>query len=146
KASELALKTDSLFDHLWIDLNKVDTLIRLGRFDDARESLLNLVSTTREHQFKWLTAKALSIYGYTVRLTDSYGEMLNLLSEADRAFLDIDAPHDRIRVLYSLAGYRYLGGDQDEALRLALECLSLVPEGNEATRISTLDSLISSIL
>ena len=37
KADKLVNQTDSLFDRLWIDLNRVDTQIRVGEFDPARE-------------------------------------------------------------------------------------------------------------
>jgi CHAT domain-containing protein/tetratricopeptide (TPR) repeat protein len=145
EAAKLVRKTDSLFDRLWIDLNRVDTAIRLGHFDEARETLSRITRAASEHQLLWLQAKALSIYGSTLRLTSSYTEMLELLSTADRAFIQIEAPHDRIRVLYSLAYYQYVAGDENEALKLALECLGLVNDG-DTVRISTLDWLIGSIL
>src|SRR5262249_43055282 len=127
------------------DLNRVDTQIRLGRLQTARETLLHIVTASREHGFLWMTAKALSIYGYTVKLTSSYGEMMDLLAEANRTFTELDAPHDRIRVLYYLSGFQNAAGDQDEALRLALECLELTNK-SDASRIPTLDWLIGSIL
>ena len=145
EARKLASQTRSLFDDLWIELNEVDTQIRLGQFKRAREMLNHIVTVSRENRFIWLNAKALSIYGYTVKLTASYGEMMNLLSEADRTFVSIDAPRDRIRVLYYLSFYRYGAGDQEQALRLALECLRLTNE-DDPLRISTLEWLIGSIL
>src|SRR5262249_1384409 len=125
EAGGMMTEADPIFDQLWLDLNRIDTLIRLTQFKSARDSLLHLVLTARKQKYLWIAARALSIYGYTVRLTDSYSEMVSLLSEADRLFIDIDAPHDRRRALYSLAYYRYVGGDQEEALKLALECLGL---------------------
>jgi len=144
EASKLAGGPDS-FDSLWIDLNRVDTEIRLGKFDEARKRMARIIPTARDHGFLWLYAKALSIYGSTLRLTSSYTEMLDLLSSADQGFVRIDAPHDRIRVLYSLAYYHSAAGDQNEALKVALECLRLVNEG-DTVRTSTLDWLIGSIL
>jgi CHAT domain-containing protein len=146
-AKQLALQTDSVFDRLWIDLNLVDTLIRLARFDEAKQSLEHLVTISRKERFIWLAARGLSIYGSTVRLTPSYDNMINLLTEANQSFLDLDAPHDRIRVLYYLAAYRYAAGDQDGALSLALECLCLTnDDAASASKIATLDWLIGSIL
>ena len=145
EARKLDAKLDSLFDHLWIDLNEADTQIKLGHFDGAREILSHMIPISRKNGFVWLTARALSLYGSSMKLTDSYGEMLGLLTEADRTFILIDAPHDRIRVLYYLAAYRYGAGDQDEGLKLALECLRLI-NTTETSRISTLDWLIGSIL
>ena len=145
EAAKLARKTDSLFDRLWIDLNRADTEIRLGNFGEARETLSRITHAAGEHQLLWLQAKALSLYGSTLRLTSSYTEMLDLLSTADRAFIQLDAPHDRIRVLYYLAYYQYVAGDENGALKLALECLSLVND-DDTVRISTLDWLIGSIL
>jgi CHAT domain-containing protein len=145
EAAKLARTADSTFDHLWIDLNRVDTEIRLGKFDSARETLARLIPLASENGLLWMKAKGLSVYGSTLRLTSSYGEMLNLLSKADAEFIHIEAPHDRIRVLYYLAAYRYFGGDQEQALRLAVECLGLLNDG-DAVRISTLDWLIGSIL
>jgi CHAT domain-containing protein len=145
KADKLSPKVDSPFDRLWIDLNRVDTQIRLGQFDIARESLLHVIASARAHEYVWLTARALSVYGSTVKLTTSYAEMIDLLEKADQMFVDIGAPHDRLRVLYYLSAYRYGAGDQDEALRLALECLRLTNDG-DALRIYTVDWLIGSIL
>lgn len=145
EAAQLAQPKDFPFDKLWIDLNRVDTEIRLGKFEAARELLQRIVPLAEQHGFMWIKAKALSIYGSTLRLTSSYSEMLDLLSKADRAFLELDAPHDRIRILYYLAAYRFYGGDHDEALKLALECLQLINDG-DAFRRSALDWLIGSIL
>jgi CHAT domain-containing protein len=141
----LGRKMDSVFDHLWLDLSKVDTLIRLGRVPEARETLSRVVRTSDQERYLWLKARALTVYGATFQLTSSYSEMLDLLSQADREFTHLDAPHDRIRVLYYLSSYRFYRGDQDEALRLALECLRLIDDGNPL-RISTLDWLVGSIL
>jgi hypothetical protein len=90
-------------------------------------------------------AKALSFYGSTFRLTSSYTDMLERLAQADAEFTHIGTAQDRIRVLYYLAIYRHLAGDQDEALKLALECLRMIDEGDRV-RISTLDWLLGSIL
>jgi CHAT domain-containing protein len=145
EAEELARKTDSVFDRLWLDLNKVDTQIRLGQFNAVRETLARTVVMAGGAELAWLKAKALSYYGSTLRLTSSYTDMLDLLSKADSEFIRLGSPHDRIRILYYLSAYRYYGGDQNEALRLALDCLRLVDE-DDAFRISTLDWLVASIL
>jgi CHAT domain-containing protein len=145
KASELLSKTDSVFDRLWIDLNRVDTDIRAGHFDAARETLQFLISTSGKERFLWLQGKALSIYGYTLRLTPSYGELMKLLAEADRIFIGMDSSHDRVRVLYYRAAYQYGAGDHDEALKLALECLRRTDD-SDAARMASLDWLIGSIL
>src|SRR5207237_926742 len=144
KAEGLLRKTDSLFDRLWIDVNRVDTLVRAGQFEAARETLERIVSVSQRNGYVWLSAKALSIYGSTVRLTSSYAEMIRLLSEADRTFTAVRAFHDRVRVLYYLAIYQYGAGDQDEALKLALECLRLTDDG-DSLRLSTFEWLIGFI-
>jgi CHAT domain-containing protein len=144
EATRLARGLDSLFDRLWIDVNRVDTLIRTAQLSEARQSLTHIVDTSRANGFIWMVGKAESIYGFSKGLTDSYSEMLRLLSEADRTLVALDAPHDRIRALYSLSGYRNGAGDHDEALRLSLECLRLT--NDEPRRISRLDLLIGSIL
>jgi CHAT domain-containing protein len=145
RAAALARRGNSVFDGLFIDLNRVDTDIRLGNFSDAQNRLARISSSAGEHGLAWLKAKALAIYGSTRWLTTSYKDMLDFVSEANEEFLRLDAPSDRIRVLYYLSAFRYYGGDQDEALRLALQCLQLIGD-DEATRISTLDWLIGSIL
>ena len=145
KAEGLVRKTDSLFDQLWIDVNRADTQVRAGQFDAARAALQRVVSVSQKNGYLWLSAKALSIYGSTVRLTSSYGEMIRLLSEADRMFTAVRASHDRVRVLYYLASYQYGAGDQDEALKLALECLRLTDDG-DSLRLSTFEWLIGFIL
>jgi CHAT domain-containing protein len=145
QADKLAKNVDSTFDKLWIDLNRVDTQMRAGEFQAARQSLAHIVKVSRANGFVWLASRALSIYGYSVTLTDSYGEMLQLLSEADATFASLDAPHDRQRGLYYLSFYHHAAGDHDEALRLGLECLLLTSDG-DARRISRLDWLIGSIL
>ncbi len=145
EADKLVGQTGSIFDRLWIDLNRVDTQIRAGEFGAARDSLEQLISFSQEHEFKWLKAKALSIYGSTLRLTSSYGELMKLLADADHMFIEMGASYDRVRPLYYLAGYRYGAGDQDEALKLALESLQLTDE-TDIVRMSSLDWLIGCIL
>ena len=145
RANELVDQTGSIFDRLWIDINSVDTQARSGKFDAAREILQRLIPIAHDHQFKWLEAKALSIYGSTPRLTGTLSELMGLLTQADRLFGSIGASYDRVRPLYYLAGYHYSAGDQDEALRLALECLQLADEG-DVVRMSSFDFLIGSIL
>src|SRR5436309_15041899 len=49
KADQLAEQTDSLFDTLWIDLNRVDTQIRAGKFESASEALERIVSPSLKH-------------------------------------------------------------------------------------------------
>jgi CHAT domain-containing protein len=145
RADELAAQTGSLFDRLWVDISRADTLIRSGEYVLARKSLDNLIALARKHEFKWVQARALSIYGSSVRLTASYAEFIEVLSEADRLFVDIGASYDRVRPLYYLAGARNGAGDQDEALKLALECLQLTSE-SDYIRLSSLHWLIGSIL
>lgn len=146
KAGALVDKTDSVFDRLWIDLNRVDTELRLaGHFDDARQTLQLLVSTSRKYGFLWIQAKALSIYGSTLRLTPSYGELMRVLAEADQMFVEMGASHDRIRVLYYRAFYEYGAGDYEGALKLALECVRR-SDDTDSARMASLDWLIGSIL
>jgi CHAT domain-containing protein len=145
QAEQLVPQTNSLFDRLWIDLNKVDTQIRVGDMDAVRNTLSRAIALANENGFIWLRAKLQSIYGASFRLSSSYTEMLDLIGKANTDLIGIAAPHDQIRVLYYLSAYRYYGGDQEEALRLALTCLGLVDE-NDSVRISTLDWLIGSIL
>src|SRR2546427_33239 len=86
KADQLAEHTDSLFDALWIDLNRVDTQIRAGEFESAHEALERIVSLSRKNEFRWLTAKGLSIYGSSKRLTASFREMMDFVAEANHLF------------------------------------------------------------
>ncbi len=145
RARALLGRDESVFDQLWIDVNSVDTEIRLGGFDSAGRSLQRLVRLARAQQLVWLEGKGLLVYGSTVRLTTSYSEMIGLVEEADRTFIRIDASADRFRPLYYLAFYRYGAGDYNEAFKLALECRRLI-EVNDHGRISTLNWLIGSIL
>ena len=144
KADGLIGRSNSLFDRLWIDLNRVDTQIRTGEFGSARESLHRLVASAREQDFRWLEGRALSIYGSSLKLTATYQEMLQRLGESDRVFVEIAARYERVRPLYYLAAYESLAGDHDEALRLALECLRLTDD--EPLRMSALDWLVGSTL
>src|SRR5262249_7421016 len=57
-AAGLARNFDSTFDRLWLDLNRVDTQIRLGEFDAARDALSRLIPVATSHGFLWLNAKA----------------------------------------------------------------------------------------
>ena len=69
-----------------------------------------VIPIAHENQFAWLEAKALSIYGSSSRLTSSYSDTMNLLTQADRLFVKIGASYDRVRPLYYLAGYHYGAG------------------------------------
>jgi hypothetical protein len=145
KAEELLDQTNSVFDRLWIDLNRIDTQIRTGQFDAARQSLQLLISASRKNEFLWLQAKALSIYGSTLRLTSTYGELMKLLAQADQMFVEMNASHDRVRVLYYRAMYQYGADDYEEALKLALECVRRTDD-SDSLRLVSLDWLIGSIL
>ena len=145
KAEEIADHTDSLFDELWISLNKVDTLIRAGNFEAARESLQDIVSLSNENAFRWLVGKALSVYGSTRKLSATYTEMLERIAEANQIFTHLDAPSDRIRPLYYSSIYHFAARDRDQALKLALESLRLV-NLRDSFRISELDWLTGLIL
>ena len=145
KAEELLDQADSVFDGLWIQLNKVDTQIRAGQFQAAREVLDNIISISRENSFRWLTGKALSIYGATLKLTATYKEMLERLSEANRIFMDLNTSTDRIRPLYYFAIHEQLADDKEGALKHALECL-LLTDDRDSFRIAELDWLIGLIL
>jgi CHAT domain-containing protein len=145
RADELAAQEDSAFDHLWIDLNRIDTWIRAGEFELARDSLHRAITVAEQHHFLWLQAKALSIYGTTLRLTTGYAEMLERLTQADRMFVHVQAESDRVRPLYYLAVYQWGAGDQDQSLKLALQCLRLTRE-EDVVRMSQLDWLIGVVL
>jgi CHAT domain-containing protein len=145
KAEGLVDKTDSAFDRLWLDLNRVDTQIRSGQFATARETLQRLVSTAHKNRYLWLEAKALSIYGSTLRLTSSYNGLVNFLADADHILAEMKATHDRIRVLYYRAFYQYGAGDNEEALKFALECIQRSDEA-DSLRIASVDWLIASVL
>jgi CHAT domain-containing protein len=146
EARRLWAKTGSIFDSLWIDLNLVNTQIRLGQFREARQSIRNVESVARDQRYIWVTARALTIYGYSLKLTDSYQELLDRVSEADRTFLEIGAPHDRIRTLYYLAARHNAAGDPEAALKLALECILLLTDDSDPIRVSTLENEIAVIL
>ena len=145
KAQELLDKTDSLFDRLWLDLNRVDTQIRSGQYDDSRQTLERLVATSHRNRFLWVEARALSIYGSTLRLTPSYAELIRVLQEADDLFAQMGASHDRARVLYYRAYYDYGAGDLEQALKLALEGIRR-SDDTDSLRLTALDWLIGSIL
>src|SRR5436309_1704900 len=145
QAEHLRDQTESVFDGLWIELNKVDTEIRTGDFESARNALAHIVSVSRKNEFHWLLGKALSIYGASLHLTATYKEMLDLIAEGIKAFIDLNASADRIRPLYYSAIYKYGAADQEEALKLALECLRLTDD-HDSFRIAELDWLIGLIL
>src|SRR5439155_14905445 len=145
KADQLAEQTGSLFDTLWIDLNRVDTQIRAGKFESAREALERIVSLSRKNGFRWLLGKGLSIYGSSKRLTASFKQMMDFVAEANHLFRNMDAHNDRIRPLYYSAIYQYGAGAQDEALKLALECL-LLTDDRDSFRLAELEWLIGLIL
>jgi len=66
RATKLASRTSSVFDRLWLDLNRVDTDIRLGNHEEAREVLSRVTETATREQFLWLNAKAQTLYGATL--------------------------------------------------------------------------------
>jgi CHAT domain-containing protein len=68
-----------------------------------------------------------------------------VLAEADQMFANMNASHDRVRVLYYRAAYQYGAGDHKEALKLALECIRR-SDDTDSFRIAALDWLIGSIL
>jgi CHAT domain-containing protein len=145
QAEQLAEQTQSTFDRVWVQVNKADTQIRMAQFKEGGGTVSKVIAIAEENDLPWIKAKALSLYGSTLRLTSTYSEMLDRLAEADTEFIRIGTPQDRIRVLYYLAIYRHMAGDQDEALKFAVQCLRLIDD-SDRVRISTLDWLLGSIL
>lgn len=145
QADNLVKETNSVFDRYWIDLNRVDTQVRIGDFENARQNLERLVAGARKHHFQWVLAKALSIHGSNQRLSPSYQSLMDSLAEADQIFINIGASYETVRPLYYLAGHTRRAGDLDEGLRIAFRCLSLTDD-SDAVRKASLYWLIASIL
>jgi CHAT domain-containing protein len=144
-ASSYLSKVDSVVDHLWLNLNRVDTEIRMGQLQTASQQLGEILNRSSELKLRWIRAMALSRYGATVLSNSGYREMLEALEEAIHIFKEIDAAHESVRALYYLAMLHNVASDSDNALKLALACLELADTGDHI-RLASLHILISSIL
>ena len=136
---------DSVFDELWVNLNRADTEIRLGHFQAAKASLDTLTVESEAKHMRRMLAMTLASYGSAAALNRSYPEMMSRLEEAVQLFHEIDAPAWSMRASYYLAVRKYTGGDLDEALKLATDCLSQT-ESTDHIRLVSLEYLVSVIL
>src|SRR5262249_34521097 len=135
-AAEVLQGIDSPFDHLWLDLNRAITEVRLSSVDSARATLDHVVAQARARNFKWVLASALSTYGSLRSLNSSFTEMTAHLQEALRICDEIGAPKSSARALFYMLGQTYYGGDMDGTLKVALDCLRLI-DPSERLRIGS---------
>src|SRR5262249_46819495 len=126
----------STFDSLWIALNKADTEVRRGDFDNARAALERIVVVAEQKNLRWLLAMALSASGSTRKLTSTFMDYVNHLDEALRIFDEIHANTAALRAQSYLALSRYTAGDLDGALRIATMCLQRTPPTDHIRMVS----------
>jgi CHAT domain-containing protein len=144
-AAERIKDKSSPFDHLWIELNRANSEIRLFKMTEARLRLANVGAQARERRLKWLLASALTSYGSVASLSSSYTEMVEHLREAIRLCDEIAAPEASARARYYLMGQRYFGGDLDGALRSGIQALK-VTDPSDHVRLSSVFPFIGKIL
>jgi len=144
-AAELVAQIDSPFDHLWIDLNRADTLIRLNQHEAADAVLQHVLKNAQAKNFKWIQALALQPYGNVRGLNASFSEMLDRLEQCIRICNEIGAPRASIRARYYMMGQRFFAGDLDGALRIAVDCLNLA-DASDHLHIASLQTLAGIIL
>jgi len=127
-AEAASAKSGSLFDDLWLKLNRVDAWIRRGEIEKAREPLEVIIAESRKHRYKWLLGKALAAKGGDPRLSGNFEESLKTLNEAIDILISIDSPHDASRAMNYLATLYFFAGDYEESLDFAYRAVFAAPK------------------
>jgi CHAT domain-containing protein len=137
--------TNSAFDHLWLDLNRAITDVRIPDIDSAAVLLDRVVSESRQRNFKWLLASALSSYGAIRSLNPSFSVMMDRLLEAATISEEIASPKVTARARFYITGQTYYGGDLDNALKTSLDCLRLI-DVSDHLRVGSVLSILDVVL
>ena len=118
------------FDRLWITIVRAGPLIWTRRVPEARDILDSVVDAARRKNYRWLAARALSIYGVDYTLSEDRLRMISRLREAIETYEAIGAPAETVRARFYLATYLNREGSFNESLSAALGASEHVSPGN----------------
>jgi len=145
EARNIAIRINSLFDQLWIEINDADCLVQLLNHWQAAEAYRHAAEIARQHHLQWLLARALSSLGSEPALSGGIANTVDRLNEAVQVYRTIGETRESARPLYYLAGYHWLAASFDESLRFSLQSLNAADPADHL-RLSQVHSLISKLL
>lgn len=137
-AEAASAKSGSLFDDLWLNLNRADVWLRKGEKEEAGELLDAIISESRRHQYNWLLGKALAAKSSDPRLSGNFEESLKTLNEAADTLNAIDSPHDESRALNYFATLYFFAGDFEKSLDFAYRAFFTAPKSDHLHRAQPL--------
>lgn len=137
EAQTLADSTNSIFDKLWVQLNRAAAVIRSEGPVYARGPLKSAIANARQADMKWLLGEALTTKGADNRTSESYLEHLDGLNEAVQAYTEVGASIDAVRALNFLSNAYLVAGNFESSLDRTYQALRLT-EATDHVRLSQL--------
>jgi CHAT domain-containing protein len=134
-AEDVLKDSGSVFDGLWLELNRVEIDLRSLENDKARPVIEHVVARARTENFSWLLAHALTSQGSNVFVTRNFDDSLRLLQEAVRLFDSIGTPRDSVRALSAMAAIHRF--DPKTSLQFAFRALPMT-RPDDHIRLSSL--------
>ena len=114
----------SLFDELWIELNRANSQVREGSdIKTTRVHVEHVIAESRRGNLLWLLGEVLTAKASNVQLSENYEESLELARQAITIFSSLGTLQDSARPLYYLAGVHGLAGDFETSLQYTTEAL-----------------------
>jgi len=142
EAEAYAERTKSVFDQLWVDVHRADTLIRMAEYSRASAILRHVIEVSREHKLTWLQARALSILGSAPDLSDRLLDSLSALGQAIELYSQIGEVKESARPLYYQAAYNHIAGSLERSLYWALKSLNAA-DAADHIRLAQVYALVS---
>jgi CHAT domain-containing protein len=136
-ADAAAKDSGSLFDELWIELNRADLQIRVVNIKDARPLVEDVIARSQKANLLWLLAQALTSKGSSSVLTGTYGESVRTLNEAVNIFAMVGTPRAIARPLNYVAMTHSIAGDFESSLQIATQALRLT-QADDHVRLAQL--------
>jgi CHAT domain-containing protein len=133
-ALQVSARTNSMFDHVWVEINAADALLLLRKRPQARSLYQDAIGVSRRHGLKWLWARALSSIGSSPILAGGVINAKASSEEAVQLYREIGETSESARPLYFVAAIHSVAGSYDESLRFALECLNVSDPGDHFRR------------
>jgi CHAT domain-containing protein len=142
-ADEAIRGVGSLFDELWIELNRANSQVRDGTdIKTTRVHVEHVIAESRRANLLWLLGEALTAKASNVQLSENYEESLELARQAITIFSSLGTLQDSARPLYYLASVHGLAGDFETSLQYTTQALRLARQ-DDHVRLTLLYQMAS---
>jgi tetratricopeptide (TPR) repeat protein len=123
--AEAAIKdSGSLFDELWIALNRTDIEIRSVNFRSA-SAIEDVIIRARQANLLWLLGQALTSKASNVVFTENFDGAVRMLDDAITTFTSAGTPRHAVRAMSYLAIAHATAGDFETGLQIACDALRM---------------------